>query len=218
MQREIIRTSLARMGYVVEAVGSGEEALSRIARSAFDVLLVDIGLPGINGTDVLTRVREMNEDQCIILMTAEGSRTSAMDAIRAGADDYVTKPLRFDDGGLRLEVILWRSVERRRLAARNRELQTELLRSERLRAVMNLAGAAAHEMNQPLTVVMGGVYLLMRHSGLEDNDTLKSIQSAATELSQIINKLGQITQYHTKPYVGDTSILDLDRSTGSDTP
>lgn len=213
LQREIIRSALTRLGYEVAAVESGEEALSEYEVGAFGVLLLDAVLPGIDGVEVLRRVRVQDEDQCIILMTAEGSGLSAMGAIRAGADDYVTKPIRLDDGGAELEVIISRSLQRRQLARENRELQAQLVQAKRLDAIMELAGATAHEMNQPLTVLMGMTELLNEDC---DPDTLRDdlgiIHRASVRLSEIVRKLSSITDYKTKPYAGDTSILDLDGS------
>ena len=214
LQRELIRAALHRMGYQVEAVETGEEALARFAVGKFDVLLVDILLPSISGAEVLSQVHKLDVDQCIILMTAVGSGLSAMGAIRAGADDYVTKPIRMDDEGAELEVIISRSLERRRLARENRDLQERLVEAQRLNAIMALAGAAAHEMNQPLTVLTGTVEMLLMDGdpGPTYQEELKKVRRATQRLTQIVAQLSTITSYRTKPYAYGTAILDLDRS------
>ncbi len=215
VQREIIRATLTQMGYYVEGVETGEEALERYAVGKYDVLLVDVMLPGIGGLEVLDRIRKQDMDQCTILMTAEGSGISAVGAVRAGADDYVTKPIFVDRGGADLEVIISRSLERRRLERENRELQQKLIEADRLNAVMHLAGATAHEMNQPLTVIMGMLDLLVIdvQEGQQINGDVEVLRRAAIQLSEIVKKLGTITTYRTKPYVEGTSILDLRGST-----
>jgi DNA-binding response OmpR family regulator len=213
MQRMIIDKALGKLGYAVTPAGSGEEALERYQENKFDVLLLDVILPGIDGVEVLRQVRAQDQDQCVILMTAEGSGLSAMGAIRAGADDYVTKPIRLNDGGAELEVIISRSLERRSLARDNRRLQAQLLDAQRVEAVMHLAGAAAHEMNQPLTVIMGMAELLSEGSEPETlREDLAAIRRSAVKLSEIVRKLASITDYKTKAYANNLEILDLDGS------
>jgi DNA-binding response OmpR family regulator len=216
VQREIARLALQGIGYRVDAVESAEEALSCFAAGRYDVLMADIMLPGLSGVGLLGKVRQVDADQCVILMTAEGSGLSAMGAIRAGADDYVTKPIRMDDEGAALEVIVSRSLERRRLVRENRALQQQALEAERLHTVMSLAGAAAHEINQPLTVLIGTLELLLEDAQAPAlREDLVSIQGAALRINDIVRKLGMITAYHTKPYTEDVIIVDLDKSSGS---
>jgi DNA-binding response OmpR family regulator len=216
LQREILRGAFVRMGYAVDAVETGEEALACYHPGQYDVLFVDMVLPGISGGEVLAEVRQLDLDQCIILMTAEGSGLSAVGAIRAGADDYVTKPIQLSDGGAELDILISRTVERRRLAEENRILQEKLVEAQRLNAVIALAGAAAHEMNQPLTVLIGTLELFPTE--LTDAEAiradLETMRRAATRLSTIVAKLGAITSYRTKPYAAGISILDIDRSVG----
>jgi len=221
VQREIARLALEQLGFRVEAVESAEEALSRYAPGRYDVLLTDIMLPGVSGVELLGKVRVQDSDQCIILMTAEGSSLSAVGAIRAGADDYVTKPIRVDNEGSELEIIISRSVERRRLVRENRILHQKALEADRLNTVMSLAGAAAHEINQPLTVLIGTLELLLEDKAgpsVQDStlrEDLEEIQRAALRIHDIVRKLSTIAAYRTKPYANDVSIVDLDESSGS---
>ena len=218
VQREIARLALEHLGFLVEAVESAEEALSRYAVGRYDVLLTDIMLPGESGVELLGKVRAQDSNQCIILMTAEGSGLSAVGAIRAGADDYVTKPIRVDNEGTDLEVIISRSIERRRLVRENHILQQKALEADRLHTVMSLAGAAAHEINQPLTVLIGTVELLLDEGTApsaqdsELREDLQEIQRAALRIHDIVRKLGTIAAYRTKPYADDVTIVDLEKS------
>lgn len=212
--REAVRAALMRAGYRVDAAATGTEAMERYGGGGYDVLLSDVVLPDVPGIDLLAHVRQVNPDQCVILMTSEGSGLSAAGVIRAGADDYLLKPMRLDDDGADLEVIISRSLERRRLAKENKELQAKLVEASKLNAVMSLAGAAAHEMNQPLTVMAGITELLMMDADPDDPayQDYEALRRAAQRLCDIVAKLGAVTAYRTKPYVGDTTILDLERS------
>ena len=84
--------------------------------------------------------------------------------------------------------------------------------------VSELAGAAAHELNQPLTSVLGFSELLLRRTPENDKgrEELVTILREADRMAQIVRKIGKITRYETKSYVGHAKILDLDRASGED--
>ena len=83
---------LARDGYQVVAVESGERALAEIAEQAFDLALLDLKLKGIGGMEVLGALREQSLDTAVIVLTAHGSMDTAINALRQGAHDYLLKP------------------------------------------------------------------------------------------------------------------------------
>jgi len=91
--RESLKRVFGREGYDVEAVSSAEEALARIEGEVFDVILTDIILPGIDGIELLGKVREQTANQIVIVMTAYATLDTAVRALRAGAYDYVIKPV-----------------------------------------------------------------------------------------------------------------------------
>jgi DNA-binding NtrC family response regulator len=90
---------------------TGEQGVRRFMEGGFDVVLSDLMLPGIDGLEVLRRIRKVNKDVPVLIMTAYGTVSSAVDALKTGAYDYVTKPLDLDD----LQSTILRSVETRRL-------------------------------------------------------------------------------------------------------
>ncbi|MBI2390964.1 MAG: sigma-54-dependent Fis family transcriptional regulator [Deltaproteobacteria bacterium] len=100
-------------GYSVDAVGSGEEAVQRFERADYDVAVVDLRLPGIDGVEVLTRVRRLGRTADVVLITAYGTIETAVAAMKIGARDYLIKP--FETNAL-LEVI-GRYVKVRRASA-----------------------------------------------------------------------------------------------------
>jgi len=95
-----------------------------------------------------------------------------------------------------------------------------LERSERSAEMIALAGTAAHELNQPLTSVLGYAELLMRKLSPDDFAWAKVeiIHKEAERMKEIVRKIGRITRYETKPYVGESRILDLERASDEDTP
>lgn len=83
---------LAGAGHLVEAVADGESALLRVDASTFDLVLLDLMLPGIDGIEVCRRLRQTRLDLPILMLTARGAEDDKVFGLRAGADDYMTKP------------------------------------------------------------------------------------------------------------------------------
>lgn len=93
--------------------------------------------------------------------------------------------------------------------------QDELLEKEKMAAILELAGAAAHEMNQPLTIIIGNIDLLLSYEGIEDEKVktaLATINKSAREMAAIVKKMSKIKRYETGDYIGKIKILDLDKS------
>ena len=124
---EVIRNSISlylrREGYQVEVCATGEEGLRQIEEAHPDLMLLDLKLPTLGGFEVLKRVKELKDDLIVIMITAYGSIESAVQAMKAGAYDYITKPLDLDE----LEVIIKKGLETVRL-----KKEVSLLRKERL--------------------------------------------------------------------------------------
>ncbi len=91
--RESLKRIFQREGYQIEAVESAEPALELYEENNYDLILTDIILPGITGIELLKRVREANPDQIVIIMTAFASLETAVETLRAGAYDYIVKPI-----------------------------------------------------------------------------------------------------------------------------
>src|SRR5215218_3299651 len=120
--RLAIAERLADHGYAVEQAGSGEEAVQRLAEFAFDVLLTDLRLPGISGTAVLDAALERYPDIIAIVITGYGTVKDAVEAIKQGAADFITKPFQFDA----LLHVLQSAAEQRRLKSENAYLRSQL--------------------------------------------------------------------------------------------
>lgn len=113
---------LTEAGYEVVVAGTGREALELFNEHGFPVVVLDLVLPDIMGTDVLVQVREKDPDAAVIMITAYASMESAIDALKAGAYDYIQKPIVRED----LLRAVERALERQQLAVRNRKLIEEL--------------------------------------------------------------------------------------------
>ncbi len=130
--RDLLARRLRRSGYAVALAGDGEAALGLVESSAFDVVLLDVMMPGIDGFEVLSRIRATRAatDLPVIMATAKDQSEDVVHALGLGANDYVTKPLDYPvvAARIRTQVSLKRAVEQvrqleRRLAERNRDLE-----------------------------------------------------------------------------------------------
>ena len=109
-------------GYAVEAVDSGESCLDRVARTPFDVIVLDIWLPGIDGLATLGRLRERRVDAPVVMISGHGNIESAVRAIKLGAFDFVEKPLSLE----KTVLVIGNAVRQRRLEVENRALRAHV--------------------------------------------------------------------------------------------
>ncbi|HTP65341.1 MAG TPA: sigma-54 dependent transcriptional regulator [Geobacteraceae bacterium] len=94
--RWVLSKALRKKGFTVELAKDGDEALEMIQADGYDLAILDIKMPGITGLDLLDRVREMKSDLLMVIMTAEASMKNAVEAMKRGAYDYITKPFDLD--------------------------------------------------------------------------------------------------------------------------
>jgi DNA-binding NtrC family response regulator len=120
--RAAIAERLTDHGFIVEQAGCGEDALQRLSDFAFDVILTDLRLPGIDGRKVLDAALERYPDIIAIVITGYGTVKDAVEAIKQGASDFVMKPFQFDA----LLHVLTSAIEQRRLRSENAYLRSQL--------------------------------------------------------------------------------------------
>ena len=123
---EIVIRSCMRIldgnGYEIEAAHDGREALQKIEQNAYDILILDIMMPNIGGLEVLRRVKEGHPDIDIIMITGLSQIETAVQAMKLGAFDYISKPFEPDE----LKLVVQRALERRQLLRENINLKTEV--------------------------------------------------------------------------------------------
>ena len=136
-QRDILRMILESEGYDVTTAGNGRQALQASRGEAFDAVLTDLKMPDMSGIALLEELLRGQPGLCVVLMTAHGSIDSAVDAMRKGAFDYLTKPLERDE----LVMVVKRATERSRLLRENRLLQEQLRDRFRIEAMVGVHGS-----------------------------------------------------------------------------
>ncbi len=120
--REMLTVLLQREGYQIAQAANGEEALAKIAENNVDLIISDIKMPRLTGIDLLRRIREQENDTTMIMMTAFSSTEEAVEAMKLGAYDYITKPFKNDE----IRLVVKNALERRQLQYENRQLKRQL--------------------------------------------------------------------------------------------
>ncbi len=156
--RKVIRASLAAIGFIVEEVGTGTEAIGVVEHRPFDLILLDINMPGVGGIETCRLLRSRAPNTGILMITVRDAEDDKVRALEAGADDYVTKPFRFREliarmkavlrrthaeltnepvivsaGDLKINLtrrILWRAAEEIRLSPREFDLMAFLMKNQ----------------------------------------------------------------------------------------
>ena len=104
--RRLLRTSLTAQGYETIDAETGEQALAALSKNRVDVVVLDLGLPDIDGLDVLKRIREAASALPVVVLSSRGDEAGKVKALDLGADDYVTKPFGMDELLARLRAAL----------------------------------------------------------------------------------------------------------------
>ncbi len=102
---QYVQRGLEEQRMQVELVGEGQEALSRASQGAYDVMVLDLRLPGVSGMEVLRTLRDRGVTTPVLVLTAQDAVESKVQALRIGADDYVTKPFAFEELLARVEAL-----------------------------------------------------------------------------------------------------------------
>lgn len=150
-QRKMLRDFLAKEGHMVSVAENGDEAVSIVRGKSVDLVVMDFKMPGRNGLDVLKELKKINPELDVVMVTAYGTIETAVEAMKAGAIDYITKPIELDE----LLLIIERASQRRVLIRENETLrrliqdrgitQEQIVcKSAKMDELINLAGRIAN--------------------------------------------------------------------------
>jgi two-component system NtrC family response regulator len=124
--QELMRIELPRLGHEATVCPDGRTALAALELTAYDCVLVDLDMPGVGGMEVIARVRETAPDTEVVIITGKSSVETAIEAIRRGVCEYLTKPCRLSE----IQAVLERVRQKRELTARLRALERRVRRAE----------------------------------------------------------------------------------------
>lgn len=135
VMRSLLCDVLGEVGYKVVAVSSGEEAIEKIQQDQFSIAITDLKMPGMDGIEMLKKVKAINSDLCVIMITAYPSVESVIEVMREGAYDYIVKPFNVEE----IKLVIRRAEERQYLLheAGQKEFYRELSILDGLTGVYN---------------------------------------------------------------------------------
>lgn len=152
------RQILTKSGYAVEVFEDGAKGLEAVLSERPDLVVVDLKMPGISGMEVISRIHAVDPDQVVVVITGYPTIGSAVEAIRAGAFDFLPKPFTPDE----LRLVVRRAVDRRRLVLESHrlEMEREILRRR-------VATFVSHQLKTPLVAIRQYMDVLLRLEGSE---------------------------------------------------
>lgn len=158
--RESLGSWFREEGFSVDIAQSGKEALEKLTAGSWDIFLLDIKMPGMDGLELQRKIKEINPEATIIIMTAYASVETAVEAMKQGAYDYITKP--FDPENLQLMVR--NAVERKQLVTENVHLKQNIDEISRFHEIIGKSPAILRVLEQVQLVSQSDTNVLIRGS------------------------------------------------------
>ncbi len=229
-----LEQALTRPNLSILTASSGNQALSILLDHPVALILMDVQMPGMDGFETAELIRG-NPTTCripIIFVTAINTETRhVFKGFDAGAVDYLSKPLELETLTRKVNVFLELHEYQQSLVATTQELtetvatlreansqiqaqQKKILQEERLKVLLQMAGAMAHELSQPLMALQGNIQLMNLHKGTPEKLPVyvDRIDESGRRIAEIIRKIQTLHVDDTLDYAGDASIINLDQT------
>jgi two-component system sensor histidine kinase/response regulator len=195
--REGCRRALTPLGYCVDVAPTGATGLRKLREGAFDLVLLDLMMPGMSGIEALDHIHEIDPDIVVIIITGYATVEAAVKTIKKGAYDFISKPFTSDD----LILVVNQGLEHRRLTLETRRLRTieeeakglarakqELEKLDAMKSRFMLT--VAHELRAPLGAIQGYLGLVLDgYAGEDEQEMLQSAHQRCGELLDVIHDL-----------------------------
>ncbi|MBT1071317.1 ATP-binding response regulator [Pelotalea chapellei] len=180
----ILKLHLEDQGYETAWAKDGETCLAMLAKDTYSLLLLDIRMPGMSGVEVLEKTRQSGCDTAVVMMTAHGSESLAVDCMKKGAQDYVAKPFDLNDLLQRVE----RAVENR----------ITLLEKQRLEQEKDdFVSMLSHDLKNPITAVIGSIDIMREgRLGAINPEQAEYLQSAIDSCNEVVSMIDNLLDIH----------------------
>ncbi len=193
--RDFLFEALTQLGsFSVEMAENGEEALKKIEKENFDLVLTDMKMPKMDGLKLITEIAKFKPETLMVLLTGHGSIDSALEAMKRGASDYLTKPINLDEMMLRLRKVMeerQRFISLKDYAAELERANQELRKIDEMKS--EFVSVASHELRTPLSAIKNAVQLILqgRTGEINENQTkfLSMAERNINRLTSILNSL-----------------------------
>jgi two-component system, NtrC family, sensor kinase len=198
--REIIAKRLAQRGICSLGTSNGEEALKLLEKQPVNIIIMDVKMPGMNGIETLRQVKELYPGTEVIMLTGHASTQDGVEGIKAGAFDYLTKPIEFEQllRKIRQAQNKIKRAEAEKKEAEFRErIKQQMVISERLVALGTIAAGVAHEINNPLAIIQEAAGWVSQILGKPEMSTIPrkaDFEKALDRIQSSVNRARRITQ------------------------
>jgi signal transduction histidine kinase len=193
--REFLLKALTRIaGFHVELAENGQEALKKMEKEKFDLVLTDLKMPEVDGLHLITEISRSKPEVLTVLMTGHGSIDSAIEAMKNGASDYLTKPLNLDETILRLKKVLeekQRFVRLKDYADQLEKANQELKNIDAMKS--EFVSIASHELRTPLAAIKNAIQLILQgKTGAINENQTKFLSMAERNINRLTNILNDL--------------------------
>jgi signal transduction histidine kinase/GGDEF domain-containing protein len=193
--RNFLLKALTRIaGFQVDLAENGREALKKIEKEKFDLVLTDLKMPEVDGLHLITEIFRSKPEVLTVLMTGHGTIDSALEAMKHGASDYLTKPLNLDETILRLKKVLeekQRFVTLKDYAEQLERANQELRKVDAMKS--EFVSVASHELRTPLAAIKNSIQLVLseKTGAINENQT-KFLSMAERNINRLTNILNDL--------------------------
>ncbi len=216
-QAKALRDTLGDEGYEVTACGAPVEALELLKQRKFDLLLTDLRMPQMDGIQLLQKALELDRELIGIMMTGHGTIDSAVQAMKAGALDYILKPFNLSE----VLPVLSRALAVRQLRREKAELESRVRqRTLELESANHeleaFAFSVSHDLRAPLRHIRNFAAMLLQEASCQDSESAKEllghISQSAGRMNQLIDDLLRLSRLGRQPLVlGEVDVAQLAR-------
>jgi DNA-binding response OmpR family regulator len=217
--RNMLQILLEKDGYETTCLENGIDAIEKTASINPDLILLDIMMPGADGYEVCRELKKSRKTKNIpiIFITAKTETESIVAGFAAGASDYVRKPFNSTELLARVKTHL----DLTRSFNDLRESQEKILKLEQLNTILAMAGTANHDINQPLTVITGNLYLLEETINKQTLSSpqikyIQEIKKSINRIKEILEQYSRAVDLRYKEYAGGSKIVILDDGKGKE--